>query len=258
METPAGWADESDLVSPLADAAGSVCTVSDAMLVPGAGGDPGVPAYLEETYRWAYLSPRTLAFFDQPWVVSTILFGNYRRLERVFLEEIAPATRVLQAACVYGNFSKNLASRLGPRGMLHVIDVARLQVVHCARKLRPFPHAQVSLADAASLGDSTYDAVACFFLLHELPDDYKRTVLNALLGCVRPGGKVVFVDYHKPHFANPLKGVLSLVFRTLEPFAKSLWRNEISGFAEAPEEFEWDKRTYFGGLYQKVVALRRE
>ena len=73
-------------------------------------------------------------------------------------------------------------------------------------------------------------------------------------GNLSKGGKVVFVDYHKPHWAHPLKYVTSLVFDTLEPYAKSLWRNDIADFADNDPRFSWRKETYFGGLYQKVVA----
>ena len=81
--------------------------------------------------------------------------------------------------------------------------------------------------------------------------------VDALLGSVVPGGKVVFVDYHRPHPRHPLKGVMSLIFDFLEPFAKSLWHADIADFAGARDDFAWSKQTYFGGLYQKTVALRR-
>ncbi|MDH3671792.1 MAG: rhodoquinone biosynthesis methyltransferase RquA [Gammaproteobacteria bacterium] len=233
-------ATEKRVAAPLADA--SACDV---------------PAYLRDTYGWAYMSPRGMAVFDRPWMVSTILFGNYRRLQRVFLEELEPGLKVLQAACVYGDFSENLAKFLGANGRLDVIDVAQLQVANCEQKLERFPYARAWVGDAATPRAETYDAITCFFLLHEVPDEYKRAVLNALLQSVRPGGKLVLVDYHRPHFANPLKALMSLVFDTLEPYAKSLWHNDITAFANTPDRFEWRKQTYFGGLYQKVVARCR-
>jgi hypothetical protein len=48
---------------------------------------------------------------------------------------------------------------------------------------------------------------------------------------------------------------MSLVFDMLEPFAKSLWRQDIRDFASEPEKFHWRKESFFGGLYQKVVAI---
>lgn len=217
---------------------------------------PQVPAYLWETYYWAYLDPRNVRRLDRELVVSVILWGNHRRLRQAAFAELQPGQRVLQPACVYGDFSPNLARHLGPRGRLEVIDVAPIQVACCRRKLRDFPQATVRHADSALRGGEVYDAVCCYFLLHELPADYKRAVVDALLGSVVPGGKVIFVDYHRPHWAHPLKGITSLVFDTLEPFAKDLWRNEISHFASTPNEFVWSKQTYFGNLFQRTIAHR--
>ncbi len=150
----------------------------------------------------------------------------------------------------------NLARRLGLEGHLEAIDVAPIQVEHCRRKLAGFPWARVRRADARDPGGGPYDGVCSYFLLHEMPDDYKRAVVDALLASVAPGGKVVFIDYHRPHWAHPLKWVTALVFAMLEPFAKSLWRHEIRDFASDAEQYAWRTETYFGGLFQKVVAQR--
>jgi|TARA_B100000315_G_C14410392_1_gene510739 SAM-dependent methyltransferase len=139
-----------------------------------------------------------------------------------------------------------------------VVDVTPIQVASCQRKLRKFSHITVRLADSKYPAAKQYDVVCCYFLLHELPIDYKQMVVNALLASVRPGGKAVFVDYHKPHWAHPIKPITSLVFDTLEPFAKQLWRHEIADFADRAEAFSWKKDTYFGGLFQRVVAVPPE
>jgi SAM-dependent methyltransferase len=218
---------------------------------------PRVPDYLQRTYHWAYLSHRGRALLDRPLVVSTILWGNARRLMRAAAAEFAPGQKVLQSACVYGDFSPLLARRVGPEGRLTVIDVAPLQATHCQRKLLPYPQAEVRVADATTPLAKDLDGVCCFFLLHEVPEDYKARIVDNLLGAVAPGRKVVFVDYHRPHPFHPLKWVMALVFCWLEPYARTLWGREIWSYATRPGEFDWDKCTYFGGLYQKVVAVRR-
>ncbi len=215
-----------------------------------------LPPYLEETYDWAYLNPRNLKLLDRPLIVSAILWGNYRKLLRAALAELRPGQRVLQPACVYGDFSPRVAEHLGPDGRLDVTDIAPLQIENCKRKLNRFDNANTRVSDAADLRGGAYDAVCCFFLLHEMPEDYKRKVVNALLDSVRPGGKIIFVDYHRPHWVHPLKPVMSLVFDTLEPFAKGLWDREVAGYADRAGGFDWSKRTYFGGLYQKTIARR--
>ncbi len=219
---------------------------------------PVIPDYLRDTYHWCYLNPRNVKLLDREWVVKTILWQQHHRLARAATAEIEPGQHVLQTACVYGDFSVALAEHIGPEGKLEVFDVAEVQVRNCRRKLAAYEHAVVRHQDVISLRDETFDVVCCYFLMHEMPDDYRRGVAAALLSCVQPGGKVVFVDYHKPHWAHPLKLITSLVFDTLEPFAKGLWREEIAGFAGNNDRFEWRKETYFGGLFQKVVATRKE
>jgi SAM-dependent methyltransferase len=216
-----------------------------------------IPDYLVRHYAWAYLSARNLPLLDRSLVVSAILWGNYGRLQRAVLAELAPEQSILQAACVYGQLSPALAGLVGARGRLDVVDVAPLQVDNCRRKLAEYRHAKVHLADAARPAGGPYDAICCFFLLHELPDDHKRRVVDGLLASLAADGKAIFVDYHKPHWAHPLKGPMRLVFAGLEPFAASLWRHEIADFASAADSFVWRKQTYFGGLYQKSVARRR-
>ncbi len=50
---------------------------------------------------------------------------------------------------------------------------------------------------------------------------------------------------------------MKTVFDRLEPFAETMWHHKISDFAGNAELFDWRTETYFGGLYQKTVASRR-
>ncbi|CAK0756812.1 Methyltransferase [Gammaproteobacteria bacterium] len=220
---------------------------------------PEIPKYLEDIYHWAYLSSVGRKLLDRPVVVSAILWGNARRLMESAANEFDPGQKVLQTACVYGDFSPLLARRVGPTGQLTVIDVAPIQTENCQRKLKPYPQARVQIADAslAPLLSKEIDGVCCFFLLHEVPEEYKSKIVDNVLNTVVPGGKVVFTDYHRPKAFHPLKGIMALVFKTLEPYAMTLWDREIQSYATQANAFHWEKNTYFGGLYQKVVATRR-
>lgn len=218
---------------------------------------PPLPAYLVDTYSWAYLRPRSLHLLDRHLVVNGILWGNYHALVRAACREFSQGDHVLQAASVYGNLSSRLATKLGAEGFLDIIDVAPVQVAHCRRKLTGHTNVRVRVADAAIPGKFQYDAACCFFLLHEVPDMQKRQIINALLAAVRPGGKVVFVDYHRPVRWHPLRPVMAAVFRWLEPYASGLVSRSIMEFADRAQDFHWRKETRFGGLYQVVVARSR-
>jgi len=218
---------------------------------------PAIPDYLRDTYHWAYLSRVGRAVFDRRAMVCAILWGNARRLMADAAAEFEAGARVLQTACVYGDFSARLAEQVGPDGRLEVIDVAPMQVANCRRKLAGYPQVKLRVADTASHEGNGYDGVCCFFLLHEVPEDYKRRIVDRVLDGLRPGGKAVFVDYHAPRRWHPLRGLMMLVFRLLEPYALTLWQREIPSYASRAGEFSWRKETYFGGLYQKTVAVRR-
>ncbi len=215
-----------------------------------------LPDYLRETYTWAYLNPKTVRWLSSTPVVEAILWGNAGRLIQKTVEEIEPGQTVLQPAAVYGRFSTVLAKSVGIKGRLDVIDVAPIQVETAKKRLAGFNNAHVMLGDAGIIQNKPYDVITCFFLLHEVPEDMKEKIVKALLASVKPGGKVVFVDYHKPVRYHILKPLMSKIFDWLEPFAKGLWVREIQDYANQDNKVSWTKETLFGGLYQKVVATR--
>ena len=218
---------------------------------------PEIPDYLQETYYWAYINPRNVRWLDREIVVRTILWQQHRRLQELAYADIDEGARVLQVASVYGSFSANLASHIGPKGWLDVVDVAEVQVNNLRRKLRDRTNTAVHHGNVLNIEAEPYDVVCCYFLLHEIPDEEKQQAVKLFLSLIKPGGKVVFVDYHKPRWWHPLKLITSIVFDTLEPYAKGLWRHEIKDFADRPQEYQWRKERIFGDLFQKVVATCR-
>jgi SAM-dependent methyltransferase len=216
-----------------------------------------LPDYLRDVYTWAYLTPWLTGFLDRQVVVQTILWGNAQRLIGDVLAQVRPGDRIFQPAAVYGTFSRQLAERAGPLGRLEIRDIAPLQVDLTRRKLADLPRVNVARGDASDPEQSQFDAVTCFFLLHEVPDDVKVRVVQAMLNLTRPGGKAIFVDYHRPRVWHPLRPVMRRVFTRLEPFALTMWSTEIKELAgPAASDFQWRKRTRFGGLYQMVTAER--
>lgn len=217
-----------------------------------------VPDYLQSTYTWAYLNPKTVPLLSSAPVVEAILWGNASRLIQMTVDEITPGQTVLQAAAVYGKFSTVLAKAVGENGHLDVIDVAPIQVETAAKRVTGLKQAQVKLGDASIIQPKDYDCVVCFFLLHEVPDDIKRKIVNALIASTKAGGKIIFVDYHEPSRRHPLRPLMSKIFDWLEPFAKGLWGIEIMDLAEKTDDLSWSKETIFGGLYQKIVVQKAD
>lgn len=230
-----------------------------------AGGDKtsrvAVPAYLQKVYWWAYVHPNAIRVFERDWLVNLILFGNYSSLRDAALAELGDriSGRTLQVACAYGNLTPRLRDRLAADGRLDVIDVLPIQLENLKGKMPQDARVELLQRDSAALGfdDASYDQVLVFFLLHEQPESVRRRTLAEACRVVKPGGKVVIIDYHGPSVWNPLRQPLRSLLRRLEPYADDLWQNEVVSFLPADVRFgRIEKQTYFGGLYQKVVLTR--
>ena len=218
-----------------------------------------IPAYLEDTYWWAYVRPYAISFFDHEWIVNLILLGNMARLRDQALDALGSSIhgRTLQIASVYGDFSARLVDRIAEGGSLDIVDVVPAQLKNLHRKLSPSAPVRLLQRDSTSLGkieDATYDQVVLFFLLHEMPANVRERTLSEALRVLKPGGKLVIVDFHKPNALNPFRYLYPPMFRLLEPFALDTWTEQIEDWL--PKDFvpmAINKDTAFGGLYQRIV-----
>ncbi len=217
-----------------------------------------VPAYLQETYWWAYIHPNAVRFFERQWLVNLILWGNFSRLRDAAIDSLGASLtgRTLQVACVYGDFTNRLCRRITQDGTLDVVDVLPIQLKNLKSKLPADAPVALHQFDSTDLGlaDASYDQAILFFLLHEQPEAVRRRTISEVLRVLKPGGRLVLVDYHRPSWWHPLRYLFRPVLHHLEPYALDLWASDIDEWF--PANFEpavMQKQTYFGGLYQKVV-----
>ena len=249
------------VAGPLHDAMAAGDATPELMAADGDSERPradAIPAYLQQAYWWAYVHPRAVRFFERQWLVNLILWGNFDRLRNAALDALGGKIdgRTLQIACVYGDFTATLVDRLAPGASLDVVDVLPIQLQNLRAKLPASPHVTLHRRDSMALGfpDGTYDQAVLFFLLHEQPANVRTRTLREALRVVRPGGKLVVVDYHRPGWGHPLRYLFEPVLRALEPYAMDLWNHEITEWL--PEGFPGDhihQRNHYGGLYQELI-----
>ena len=202
-----------------------------------------------------------MRLFERQWLVNLILWGNFGRLRDAALDALGERLdgRTLQIACVYGDLTARLRSRLNPGGSLDIVDVLRVQLDNLARKLPGDPRVGLMLGDSAALDlpAASYDRALLFFLLHEQPEDVRRGTLSEALRILKPGGRLVIVDYHRPSPRNLLYLPMVAILKTLEPFAMDLWKREVSEwFPENSRIHSLEKKTSFGGLYQLLTLTK--
>ena len=220
-----------------------------------------VPNYLSAHYWWAYIHPNALKLFERQWLVNLILCGNYTRLRNAVLAEIGESFSgaMLQVACVYGDLTNSLSQRAeASGGSIDIVDVLPIQLKNLRNKLPAGAPARLLAMDARDLKlpDASYDRVIVFFLLHEQPHEWRERTLSEAHRVVKPGGKVIIVDYARPHWWHPLRYLLPIVFARLEPFALDIWREEITSWLPKSCGARAQRQLFFGGLYQLVVSRR--
>jgi ubiquinone/menaquinone biosynthesis C-methylase UbiE len=220
-----------------------------------------VPHYLIAHYWWAYVHPKAVWFFERQWLVNLILWGNYARLRNAAMAELGDVLSgtTLQVACAYGDLTDQLITRVpAGEGRLDIVDVLPVQLENLRSKLPSGAPARLLTMDSADLeiAQGSYDRALLFFLLHEQPSHHRERTLSEVFRVVRPGGKIVIVDYALPHWWHPLRYLWRPLLAVLEPFALDLWRHDIARWLPAAARGEWRKQSFFGGLYQKVVITR--
>ncbi len=218
-----------------------------------------LPAYTQMVYGDIYNNLDESNSRDTRLSSNIRTFFYYNKLVNAALYKIKRHQSVLQFGLVFGDEIDQVAQRVGMRGQYDVLDINGLQVSRNKEKYgHIYPCLNIFKQDASKVDiKEQYDVVLCFLLLQELPSATKARIINNALNAVKPGGSAVFVDYHKPRFWHPLRYLVRMYNRLYHPFAEKLWDRGIETYAINRGRFNWHKSTYFGGMYQRLIATRK-
>ncbi|HEX6313595.1 MAG TPA: class I SAM-dependent methyltransferase [Gemmatimonadaceae bacterium] len=105
--------------------------------------------------------------------------------------------RVLEVGCGFGLFGCYFSAR-DPGVRWHGLDLnpGRIDMARRAAARLGLPNVEFSVADAREVLDldAQYDAVVMMDLLHHIPDDAKRQLLDTVLSRLAPGGVLIIKD----------------------------------------------------------------
>lgn len=218
-----------------------------------------LPIYIKAIYGWLYCSWNVSQFFDRTIILKFLTLGFYTRIQDSYLKEIGQSQKVLQLGATFGNQIENTADKIGHYGKYDLVDVSEMQLRRAEEKYKYlFSNMTFINQDATTPFTDKYDIVVCYNLLHELPPSTRVKVVNNALESLNDKGKVVFVDYYSPVIWHPLRYFVRMFNRLFQPFAEKMWDKEIHTLADNRIQYSWKKTTFFGGMYQKVIATKKD
>ena len=141
-------------------------------------------------------------------VMNDLMSGGVHRLWKRFtieLSAVRPGQRVLDIAGGTGDLSYQFARRVGDDGLVVLADInASMLNVGRDRLLDrgSAGNIQFAQADAQYLPfpDNTFDCISIAFGLRNVTD--KDLALSAMLNALKPGGRLLVLEFSKPQ--NPL------------------------------------------------------
>ncbi len=164
-------------------------------------------------------------------IVQFMAFGQARRLRRKSIDaaQIKPGERILDVGCGTGDLTLLAKERAGSTGQVYGIDAAT-EMIDVARGKAARAKAEVdfrvSVIEQLPFPAESFDVVLSSLMMHHLPDDLKPKALAEVRRVIKPGGRLLLVDF-KGQIEK--QGVMALVkeagFAQVE--MRSLWFNTL-------------------------------
>ena len=214
-----------------------------------------IPLYLKNIYARLYLNKYIYNFFDNAVVLNILTLGHHHILTEELKKEITPNSNILQIGVTFGSQIEKTYQTIGAYGSYTIVDILP-DVLETYREKHLEQHIKLVEANAAKTIKGEFDTIICYMLLHELPPLTRNKILQNIHKSLPVGGKIIFIDYHSPSSFNPLKYFIKAFNRLYQPFAETLWNHAIKNIMPSGDSYQWSQQTYFGGIYQKVIATK--
>lgn len=143
------------------------------------------------------------------WARAYDLFGEIVTLGRASamreqtleLAGLRPGERVLEVGCGTGEVAQRARVRVGPHGQVsgvdpsaQMIDVARNKAARAGLDI----DYGIGAIEALPYPDASFDVVLSSLMMHHLPGDLKSTGLVEVRRVLKPGGRLLIVDFKRP------------------------------------------------------------
>jgi ubiquinone/menaquinone biosynthesis C-methylase UbiE len=133
-------------------------------------------------------------------LIWAITLGRERafREKQIEFAHLAPGESVLDVGCGTGSLAILAKERVGPAGRVSGID-ASPEMISRARKRAGKAGAEVTfenaVVEALPFPNASFDAVLSTVMMHHLPDDARHQCLSEIRRVLKPGGRLIIVDF---------------------------------------------------------------
>lgn len=211
---------------------------------------------------WLYKNPILVWLTDWQLLVSMVLLFHYDTLSNAVRSHIATASfknkHIVQIGAVSGNITERLGVMLPTRVRLSILDREIAGIRNTMQKLirKRLFSTSYCLCDAENMpiASGASDCSLSFFLFHELPYSMKQKVFEESLRIVRPGGKFVYAEFHRPETAL-LRLLQTVIFGLFEPHAKAMWYWDPLASID-DKKYSFERALHFYGYFQ-VVSIKK-
>lgn len=148
------------------------------------------------------------------WLNDLRIHGKWRQLQQTIVElaDFQIGESVLDVGCGTGTLAIAAFKRVGTSGRVAGIDPGPRQIArarHKARRAAISPDFQIGMIERLEFPDQSFDIVISTFMMHVLPDELKRQGLSEIARVLKPGGRLLIVDFKRPEeqTSNPARPV---------------------------------------------------
>jgi SAM-dependent methyltransferase len=158
-------------------------------------------------------SPR---FYD--WLAAAYCLGRDGKMRERTLElaGVTAGERVLDVCCGTGTLALAAKQRVGSNGSVHGVDASKEMIVHAKAKAARRDAAvafEVAAAQSLPFPDATFDVVFCSLALHHLPEEMRAGAIAEMQRVLKPGGRMLIVEFGKARAVSLLHPVALLHHR---------------------------------------------